>query len=104
MRHRCGKSHAYGRARLYDTLGLQIATDMLEHGEQGGVVGGKRALREGFAAKQRKTNVVVGACTDELHDHFFGSGHAVGTNVGRHHAGADVERHHDVDAFGLILV
>mgnify|MGYP006945753277 CR=1 FL=1 len=89
------QSVADGRAVLD-----QSAADAGQKGLQRALVGGQRALREGFAGEGHQSDAVAVAVGDERSGHLLGRRDAVGLEVAGQHRGRDVDGQHDVDAFG----
>ena len=68
----------------------QSAADAGQKGLQRALVGGQRALREGFAGEGHQSDAVAVAVGDERSGHLLGGRDAVGPEVAGEHRGRDV--------------
>ena len=101
MAHGVGQAHANGCTWRDNARTGQVAVDMLEETEQGGVVRCHGALHEGFSAKEHETDIVVRPILHELDGHIARSYDAVGMDVGRQHTGGNIHREDNVNTFHL---
>ena len=90
------QSVADGRAVLH-----HAAAQASQQGLQRSPIGRQRALGEGFAREGHQSDAVAGAVGDEVAGDLLGCLDAVGLEVLGQHRGRNIDRQHDVDAFGV---
>src|SRR5690554_2042628 len=92
---RCGQAHSYD-CTIFEHAYTYISEKIGKHV----VVEGQRTLGETFGCKDDQSHPVVGSALNKVNSHFLGRFQSVGFEIHRLHTAGDVQRNHDVDAFG----